>query len=90
MNSNDDVLGRIRAFVFDHFPIAHRRKVSCESALRAGGIVDPLGVFEIVEYLENEFDISLHDEDVEGPAFETLTSLAELVRTKKKHAQRPQ
>ena len=90
MNSNEDILGRISAFVFDHFPLAHRRAIGSDYALRARGIIDPLGVLEIVEYLENEFDISLHGEDVGGPAFDTLSSLAELVRTKKKHEQLPQ
>ena len=66
MNSDDEVINRIRSFIFDHFPLALKHSIGYDDALLTSGIVDPLGIAEVVEYLENEFDISLQDEDIES------------------------
>ncbi len=85
MNSKNGAINRIRAFVFEHFPLARERSTGDDDPLRTSGIIDPLGVFEVVEYLENEFNISLQDADIESGAFDTLSGMSELVRTQKKN-----
>ena len=46
------------------------------------GIIDSLGILEIVTFIEVEFHLLLTDEDVVSDNFETINSLAELVATK--------
>ena len=58
------------------------RSIGDDSSLLDNGIIDSLGILEIVTFIESEFHLLLTDEDVVSDNFETINSLAELVATK--------
>ena len=58
------------------------RSIGDDSSLLDNGIIDSLGILEIVTFIEVEFHLLLTDEDVVSDNFETINSLAELVATK--------
>ena len=55
MNGADGIDARILAFVLERFPFARQRKVAPEDSLLESGIVDSLGVLELVDFLETTF-----------------------------------
>ena len=59
MNGADGIDARILAFVQERFPFARQRRVAREDSLLESGIVDSLGVLELVEFLERTFGISV-------------------------------
>ena len=79
MTTHADVRDAIRTFVFEKFPAAGRRNVGDGDSLLAGGIVDSLGVLEVVQFMEETFGITLSDEDLLSENFETIAGMADFV-----------
>ncbi len=45
-------------------------------------VVDSLGIFKIISFLENEYDIIVDDDDLVPENFNTISSISELVSSK--------
>jgi acyl carrier protein len=69
----------IREFVWQQFPAAKRHSIGDGESLLASGIVDSLGVLDVVQFLEEKFGLMLSDEDMLSENFETIASIAEFV-----------
>jgi acyl carrier protein len=63
---------RIRRFIEERFPLAKQRQLSEEDQMLESGLVDSLGVMEIVEFLEQEFNVSVLDEELKEENFASL------------------
>jgi acyl carrier protein len=74
----------IRRFVFQRFPIAQTKELGNDDSLLEKGILDSLGVLEIVGFLEQEFQITVNDEDLAPENFASISSMAAYV-TRIKH-----
>jgi acyl carrier protein len=81
---NDDVLSSIRQFVAEKFPLARKRGIQDNDSLVAGGIVDSLGILEIVTFLEESFAFTLDDDEVVADNFDTIAAIANFVIEKNK------
>lgn len=73
---------QIRNFILKHFPLARNRNISDADPLLENGILDSLGVLELVTYLEKEFNITLSDEDLVPNNFQNISCIATLVQKK--------
>lgn len=77
--SDPSVTDRIRSFLVEHFPSARKQTLGVDDHLLANGILDSLGVLDLVGYLEQEFAITVADEDLTPEHFETLRRLTSFV-----------
>lgn len=75
----DSVTERIRAFLVERFPSARIRPLHDDDQLLANGVLDSLGVLDVVAYLEQEFAITIADDDLLPENFESLRRLAAFV-----------
>lgn len=50
-----------------------------ETELLEGSVLDSMGVFQLVAFLEGEFGIQVKDEDLVPDRFGTITAIAHLV-----------
>ncbi len=82
MSGADGIDARILAFVLERFPFARQRRVAREDSLLESGIVDSLGVIELVEFLERTFGISVTEEDLLPENFDSIHRMADLVGRK--------
>lgn len=73
---------RIRRFLIERFPAARREPIGDDDHLLANGILDSLGILDLVAYLEAEFGINVSDEDLVPENFETLSRLEDFVAAK--------
>lgn len=73
------VTARIQGFLVQHFPSARKRALGEDDHLLANGILDSLGVLDLVGYLEKEFGITVSDEDLVPEHFETLRRISMFV-----------
>lgn len=73
---------KIRSFIVSHFPTARHRTLAPDDHLLENGILDSLGVLDLVAYLEREFGIDVGDEDLLPENFETLGRLTAFVEAK--------
>jgi len=76
----DAVTGQIEAFLKKQFPLT--RKVGRNDALLENGLLDSLGILEIVAFLEQEFRITIADEELLPENFQSITCLATFVQNK--------
>jgi acyl carrier protein len=70
----------IKNFLVQQFPAT--KNIRNEDPLLKNGLIDSLGILEIVTFLENEFGITFTDEELLPENFESVRSLANFVRRK--------
>jgi acyl carrier protein len=76
------VIEQIRTFLIKNFPTARTRRVSDDEPLIANGIVDSLGILEVVAFLEQEWQVTVSDEELLPENFQSIESLAAYVQRK--------
>jgi acyl carrier protein len=78
----ETVTDRIRDYLAEHFPAARARRLDLDESLLTNGILDSLGVLDVVAFLEAEFQITVTDEDLLPENFESLARLTAFVESK--------
>jgi acyl carrier protein len=71
---------KIKTFLAQHFPMT--KNVSNDEPLLANGLIDSLGILEVVSFVENEFGIVVSDEDLLPENFGSIHSLTNFVHEK--------
>ena len=77
--SGDAIQGQLKSVIPKQFPLARKRNLGIDDRLLGEGIIDSLGVLDIVGYLETEFRISIADDDLTPENFETIGRLTAFV-----------
>ena len=72
----------IRRYIVETFPLAKKRGLKHSDQLLESGILDSMGVLELVEFIEGEFKISLTDEDLLPQNFQSIERISVLVQQK--------
>ncbi|MCI0417943.1 MAG: acyl carrier protein [Acidobacteria bacterium] len=78
---------RVREFVLSHFPLARQRSIRDADSLLDNGIVDSMGILELVNYIEAEFAVAVSDEDLLPENFQSIERVAAFVLTKQSASQ---
>ena len=73
---------RIHRFLLEKFPLARKAGIERNTALLEKGILDSLGILDVVSFLESEFSIAISDEDLLPENFQTLSTLSAFVLRK--------
>jgi acyl carrier protein len=82
MSDIQTVNSRIREFVLATFPLARKRGVKDNDHLLDNGIVDSMGVLELVEFLQQEFGLQVSDEELLPENFQNIQQVANFVSAK--------
>ena len=77
------VRDEIRAFVFARFPMAKSRQIGDADSLLDTGIVDSLGILDIVTHLEEKFGVEIGDDDLNPENFDSVDVLSAFVDRKR-------
>jgi acyl carrier protein len=89
MREDSVIREQIRAFVIQKFPTARKRRFDDEVPLLASGIVDSLGMLDLVDFLEKSFSITLSDDELSPEHFASVRTLAAFVALKKLQVEVP-
>jgi len=73
---------RIQAFLLDKFPLARKDGIEKDTALLEKGVLDSLGILDVVSFLESEFAIQISDEDLVPENFKSLSTISVFVQNK--------
>jgi acyl carrier protein len=79
VSDSTGAVSRIRQFVLQKFPLAKRRKVTDQDDLLESGIIDSLGVLELVTFIQQEFSVTVDDEDLTPENFQNIECMARFV-----------
>ena len=77
---SDNVTDRIRKFLEAQFPLV--RTLRDQDQLLGDGILDSLGILEVVSFLESEFGMTVSDEELLPEHFDSISKLAAFVESK--------
>lgn len=73
------VEAKIREFIIDEFVEEDDIEITADMQLIEEGIVDSLGIFVLVGFLEHEFGVTVGEDDMNVDNFATLRAIAGLV-----------
>jgi acyl carrier protein len=76
------IITTLQSFVLEKFPLARKKAIKRDSPLLQSGIVDSLGVLELVQFLEREFSIGVNDEELIPENFANIQALASFITAK--------
>ena len=77
-----EIQASVHEFVLNKFPAAKSAGLDLDAELLDRGIVDSMGILEIVLFIEERFKVVLDDEEMVPENFQTIPALAELVHRK--------
>jgi len=83
MGQTQSIEDRIREFMLQHFPLARKSGLRIGQKFLESGMIDSLGILDLVQFLEREFGFQVFDEDLSPENFESLEAVGIFVRNKK-------
>ncbi|MDH3469667.1 MAG: acyl carrier protein [Gammaproteobacteria bacterium] len=78
--ATDDTAELIHGFIKQRFPLASSKVLTPELSLLDSGIVDSLGVLDLVGFIEEQFGIEAQDEDLVPDNFDSIDALTRFVK----------
>jgi len=80
----DEIVNRVRAYVRENFLYMRPDwPLPDDAPLLGSGVVDSIGVVELVEFLEREFAVVIPEEEITERHLGTLRAIAEFVGAKR-------
>ncbi len=79
---NADIRPKIREFVLDYARGRGTTEVSDDESLLKSNIIDSLGVFRMISFLEENFPITIEDTDMVPENFQSIVSVENFVNSK--------
>ena len=74
----------VRAFITDNFVLAaDTGSLQGEASLTRGGIVDSVGIVELIHFVETRFGIEISDDELIPENIDTIDNIVRYVRTKR-------
>jgi acyl carrier protein len=77
MQENQAIENDIRVFLSSHFPLFKEGQVGREESLVESGVIDSLGILELVDFVETKFDLRIPEHELVP---ENLDSIANITR----------
>lgn len=66
---------KIRNFIVENFLFGEKNELKDDASFLEEGIIDSTGVLELIEFLEEEFNIEIDDEDMIPENLDSLNNL---------------
>lgn len=77
------IKNQLRQFLRTTFELREPTALSDATSLLDSGLIDSMGVLELVMFLESEFGISLNDDEVVAENLDTIERIAAFVARKR-------
>ncbi len=77
-----DIKGKVRDFVIENFLFGEGDDLKDDSSFLEEGIIDSTGILELVDFVEEEFSISVDDEELIPENLDSLNNISAFVGKK--------
>jgi acyl carrier protein len=82
--SHPEIISRLRSYVTDNFLYMRKDfEFADTDSLMGRGIVDSMGVVELLTFVQNEFGITVDDDEITDDNFGTLWVIGRFVHRKR-------
>jgi acyl carrier protein len=68
--------------VLDKFPLARKQQIKDSDPLLESGVLDSLGVLDLVSFVEQEFSVHVADDELVPENFQTIDRIAAFIASK--------
>ena len=75
----DKIKEKIKEFIIENFLFGEDNDLNDDTSFLEEGIIDSTGVLELIEYLEEEFEIEIDDEDMIPENLDSLNNLEQFI-----------
>ncbi|MCD4719350.1 MAG: acyl carrier protein [Desulfobacula sp.] len=75
----DKIKEKIKNFIIENFLFGEDNDLKDDTSFLEEGIIDSTGVLELIEYLEEEFNIEIDDEDMIPENLDSLNYLEQFI-----------
>ena len=75
----DKTKEKIRKFMIENFLFGEDTDLKDDTSFLEEGIIDSTGVLELIEFLEEEFNIQIDDEDLIPENLDSLNNLEQFI-----------
>lgn len=82
MQGNTQVLERLHSFFLTTFPVARSKNVGLDDSLFDLGVLDSMGMIEVVLFLKSEFGLDVDGGDLRVENFDTIRSVSEFIASR--------
>ena len=82
MTQTQTIEDRVRDFVLKQFPLARKNGLKSDERWLESGLIDSLGILDLVHFLEEELKVQVTDEELLPDNFQSLQAVADFVRNK--------
>lgn len=79
----NEVRAKVRAFVVENFLFGNEDGVKDDTSFLDEGIIDSTGILEMVSYLEEEFSISVDDEELVPENLDSINNVVAYLQKKR-------
>jgi len=79
----DNLKEDIRKFILATFSLARKKNIDYEESLLETGIIDSLGILEIVNFLIEELSVEIEEDDLIPENFDTILTMVNFIERKK-------
>jgi acyl carrier protein len=73
---------KIRAFIIENFLFENDQGLNDDTSLLDEGVIDSTGILELVSFLEEEFDISVEDDEILPENLDSITNVTAYLEKK--------
>jgi acyl carrier protein len=80
---NTPISHSMKRFILEHFPSSRRRTLENTDPLLESGLIDSMGVLDLVAFIEAEFKVTVDDEELTPDNFQNIARIAAFVEKKR-------
>ena len=73
---------KLLTYLSQTFPREAGQAITASDALLDEGLIDSVGIFELVAFIERDFGVSVQDEEIVPENFETVAHIARYIERK--------
>jgi acyl carrier protein len=79
---NNAIEERVREIILERVPKSRKEGLVNSTQLLTSGLLDSLGILDIVTILEQKFDLTVNDEELVPEHFESIESISAFIKKK--------
>jgi len=79
-----DLAASVREFILKQFPLARKHRINNTDPLLESGVLDSMGVLDVVAFIEQEYAISVSDDDLVPENFQSIDRIAAFIQGRAK------
>lgn len=83
-DASDDIIQTVRTFIASNFYLSDKfKELNPDLSLMDTGIVDSTGILEVIEFLEEKFEMVIENDEIIPENLDTINNIEKFVRRKK-------